>query len=150
MLLMSWDISIHFDSIYSIHYFYIKIDFSLGAYHDGTNVAVNCPGSNNNIMTTSVGSYTNSSNLFKFSSCSIKSFKATLLTSNMQSVSSSGSCLVNPPSPSFSTISSFYKYPGQFYTLPQQCQLAIGPSSTSVGCNVTEKKIKYHLINYTF
>ncbi len=99
-------------------------------------------------MTTSVGSYTNSSNLFRFSFCSIKSFKATLLTPDYKSVSSSGSCLVNAPTPAFSSISSYYKYPGQFYTLPQQCQLAIGPSSTSVGCNVTKKQIIIKFLNY--
>jgi hypothetical protein len=56
------------------------LHFSLGAVHDGTGVAIACPASNNNIMNASVGAYTNSTNLFYFSNCSMNSFKLTLLT----------------------------------------------------------------------
>ena len=87
-------------------------------------------------MTASVGSFSNSSNLFYFSSCSITAFKKTLLTSNKNSTNSNGSCLLNSPASPFISVASAYKYPGQFYSLPQQCQLAIGKSSTAAGCNV--------------
>ena len=45
-------------------------------------------------------------------------------------------CLLNSPVSTFAITSATYQYPGQFYTLPQQCKLAIGSYSTSVGCNV--------------
>ena len=43
---------------------------------------------------------------------------------------------MNSPVSPFALASATYQYPGQFYTLVQQCQLALGPNSTSVGCNV--------------
>ena len=52
----------------------------LGAVHDGSGSAINCSASNNNIMTPAVGAYSNGTNLFYFSQCSINSFKETLLT----------------------------------------------------------------------
>ena len=54
--------------------------FSLGAVHDQSLAALSCPASNNNIMTPSVGTFTNSSNLFFFSNCSVWSFKQTILS----------------------------------------------------------------------
>ena len=45
-------------------------------------------------------------------------------------------CLMNSPVSPFAIASATYLYPGQFYTLPQQCQLALGPTATSAGCNV--------------
>ena len=54
-----------------------------------------------------------------------------------RNASSTAQCLLNSPVSAFSAISSTYQYPGQFYTLQQQCQLAIGVNSTSAGCNVT-------------
>ena len=76
-----------------------NFNFSLGAVHDQTGNATSCPASNNNIMTASVGAYTNSTkfvslvcwislfnyfvfSLFYFSNCSITAFKQTLLTSD--------------------------------------------------------------------
>ena len=43
---------------------------------------------------------------------------------------------MNSPVSPFAIASATYLYPGQFYTLPQQCQLALGPTATSAGCNV--------------
>ena len=55
---------------------------SLGAVHDGTGSAILCYPSINNIMTSRFGSYSNGTNLFYFSQCSINSFKNTLLTTD--------------------------------------------------------------------
>ena len=56
------------------------LKFSLGASHDGTDKAFSCPGMNNYLMAPipSINQFT-LSNIFKFSSCSIESFKNTLL-----------------------------------------------------------------------
>ncbi len=45
-------------------------------------------------------------------------------------------CLLNSLVSPFALTSATYQYPGQFYTLTQQCQLVLGSNSTSVGCNV--------------
>ena len=119
--------------------------------HDQTGTALSCLSSTNNIMTYSVGTYKNSTNLFYFSNCSVSSFKKTLLGSNNKCFCFSKylfsfnglilrsvikTCLLNSPVTSFAITSATYLFPGQFYTLPQQCQLALGLSATSVGCNV--------------
>ena len=72
--------------IYFKKFLFFKFNFSLGAIHDQTGTAISCPASNNNIMTSSVGAYTNSTNMFYFSNCSIISFKQTLLTSDYKYV----------------------------------------------------------------
>ncbi len=56
-------------------------------------------------------------------------------------------CLTNSPVSPFAVTSSTYQYPGQFYTLRQQCQLINGINSTSAGCNVI-KDFNYFQINY--
>jgi hypothetical protein len=54
----------------------IKIYWSLGAIHDGTGVASSCLTTNNYIMTAVIGSGSNATNLYYFSTCSINQFKA--------------------------------------------------------------------------
>ena len=61
----------------------IFYNFSLGAVHDGTSVAVNCSSSSNYMMTSVIGANDNVTNLYYFSNCSISSFKSNLLNSDM-------------------------------------------------------------------
>ena len=56
----------------------MNLFFSLGAVHDGTSGAENCPANNDNIMTATVGLETFYT-LLTFSTCSINAFKKTLL-----------------------------------------------------------------------
>ena len=57
----------------------MKLFFSLGAVHDETSGAENCPANNNNIMTASAGSPGVDTMILTFSACSINAFKKTLL-----------------------------------------------------------------------
>ena len=130
---------INIDIITNIFFF-----FSLGAVHDQTGIASSCPASSNYIMTSSVGSYTNATNSFYFSNCSITSFKKTILTSDFKFIiiiimnnfdvyyniivfrNVTKTCLLNSPVSAFAVVSGTYKYPGQFYSITRQCQLAMG------------------------
>ena len=67
-------------NIYILRFLFVNSNFSLGAVHDQTGTAISCLASNNHIMTSSLGAYTNATNMFYFSNCSINSFKQTLLT----------------------------------------------------------------------
>ncbi len=66
-------------------YFYFEL-LSLGAYHDGSSNAIDCPASLNNLMTPILGDSIDSQNAFYFSACSIKSFKLKLLTADRKFV----------------------------------------------------------------
>ena len=57
----------------------MNLFFSLGAVHDGTSGAENCPANNNNIMTATAGSQGVYTMILTFSTCSINAFKKTLL-----------------------------------------------------------------------
>ena len=68
-----------------MQYVYKKIFIlSLGGIHDGTYAASACPASSNYIMTASVGTSQNATNLFYFSNCTLDTFKSTLLTPDMK------------------------------------------------------------------
>jgi hypothetical protein len=58
----------------------IVLYFRLGATFDGTADAISCPASMNNIMTPTIGRYTNASGYLYYSNCSINAIKSTLLT----------------------------------------------------------------------
>jgi len=58
----------------------MNLFFSLGAVHDGTSGAENCPANNNNIMTATAGSQGVYTMILTFSTCSINAFKKTLLS----------------------------------------------------------------------
>ena len=58
----------------------MNLFFSLGAVHDGTSGAENCPANNNNIMTPVSGSRGVYTMILTFSTCSINAFKKTLLS----------------------------------------------------------------------
>ena len=73
---------INFEKPFKIPYYLSIRNLSLGAEHDQTGRATACPASSNYIMTSSIGSYSNSSNLFYFSPCSVSSFKRTVLTAD--------------------------------------------------------------------
>ena len=60
----------------------MNLFFSLGAVHDGTLGAENCPANNNNIMTPAAGLPGVSKMILTFSTCSINAFKKTLLATN--------------------------------------------------------------------
>ena len=105
-------------------------------------------------MTPLIGLFNNFTNLFYFSKCSIGSFKNKLLTFDYQlvkifysnrklrsfiflrNVNPKVACLLNS---STTAITSPYKFPGQSYSVNQQCQLVYGINSTSVGCNVGQR-----------
>ena len=56
--------------------------FSLGSYHDGySEFSIDCPATDNYVMAPSPSFY-NITNMFKFSSCSLKQFKSTLFNAN--------------------------------------------------------------------
>jgi hypothetical protein len=77
-------------------------------------------------MTPYIGTYdTNLQNLWYFSPCSIKSFKALLLDNT--TVSTKAQCLLNVPSdlPDENTYFNTF-LPGQLLTLDQQCKMATG------------------------
>ena len=58
----------------------MNLFFSLGAVHDGTSGAENCPANNNHIMTATAGSQGVYTMILTFSTCSINAFKKTLLS----------------------------------------------------------------------
>jgi hypothetical protein len=61
-----------------------KYYLSLGSIHDGTGVALSCLTTNNYIMTPMIGSGSNATNLYYFSTCSVNQFKTTLLTADLR------------------------------------------------------------------
>jgi hypothetical protein len=95
------------------------------------NISDECPSTENFLMTTEPIRDANNRNLLRFSSCSIKKFKTTLLTDDKSSVSFKGSCLQNSPEQVPSEVSQTdYHYPGQIWTADDQCKLVYGQNST--------------------
>ena len=88
-------------------------------------------------MSAIVGVYSNSQEMFFFSSCSINSFK-TLLLNSVGTPSSSASCLLNIPTNPVIQTTYFPNYlPGQLLSVDQQCKLAMNwAGSTGVACGV--------------
>jgi len=70
-------------------------------------------------------------NLLRFSSCSIKKLKSTLLTDDKSSFSFKGICLQNQPEQVPTEVAQTdYHYPGQIWTPEDQCRLVYGPNAT--------------------
>lgn len=114
----------------------------LGATSDGIGMASSCSASKNNIMTPIIGSYLNSNGLYYFSNCSINSFKASLLTPNMTSISPTKQCLATASTTRIITAYSNTSYLlGQYYNLNQQCQLAYGLTSSYTPCTINNDPI---------
>lgn len=115
----------------------------LGASADGTGIASSCSASKNNIMTPIIGSYPNSNGLNYFSNCSINSFKASLLTPNMTSISPTKQCLTTASSTTriITAYSNTSYLLGQYYNLDQQCQLAFGLTSSYTPCSISDDPI---------
>ena len=114
-----------------------------------------CKASANNIMTPSFGMYTNSSNLYYFSNCSINSFKASLLSpnrryilafqrnnlllillKNLSTVSTSAQCLLNTPLSIAQPYFNRSYLAGNLFNIDTQCSLAIGNGSLYSPCAV--------------
>ena len=87
-------------------------------------------------MTPQIGYFSqNMMNLFRFSACSINSFKSTLFTPNMTNMTSAGQCLCN--SPVLTPDLTYNTYlPGQLYNIDDQCRLVFGSNSGYTACYV--------------
>ena len=105
---------------------------SLGAPNDGLeNISDECPSSENYLMTSEPIRDANNRNLLRFSSCSIKKLKTTLLSDDKSSISFKGSCLQNLPEQVPPEVTQTdYHYPGQIWTADDQCKLVYGQNST--------------------
>ncbi|CAF0922549.1 unnamed protein product, partial [Brachionus calyciflorus] len=123
-----------------------EIGHNLGAIHDGE---AGCFASDNYIMTPILNAQPPQTNFYKFSSCSISQFKATLLNAQLNGAKSNAQCLTNTPS-SFPIESSLadISLPGLIWNANDQCRMQFGPQSSSVPTSVIPNSDKCDLFCY--